>query len=141
MEADFIQLCRTCSSIFGLWGSSRWLAVLGSCSTGVLHPPRVEAASWAAENPRGSSPEQLNWQDCLGMGADVAWPGQAYSSFSGLWGFSQGAGEPGSCSPGVQHPPSVGAAGWATENPRDSSLGQLNWQDHLGMEADVTRPG
>ena len=75
MEADFTHLGRVCSGVFGLWGSSRRLAVLGSCSTGVQHPPRVGEASWATENPRGSSSGQLNWEDRLGMEADVAQPG------------------------------------------------------------------
>ena len=75
MEADFTQLSRACSGVLGLWSSSRWLAVLGKCSTGVLHPPRVGEASWATENPRSSSPGQLNWQDLLRMEADIAQPG------------------------------------------------------------------
>ena len=58
MEADFTRLGRACSGIFGLWGSCRgWqccAAVLQECST----PPRAGAASWATENPRGSSPGQ-----------------------------------------------------------------------------------
>ena len=56
MEADFTQPGRICSGVLGLWGSCRGLAVLGSYSTGVQHPPGAGAASWAAENPRGSSP-------------------------------------------------------------------------------------
>ena len=60
MEADFTQLGRACSDVFGLWGSCRGLAVLAvvlqECST----PPRAGMASWAAENPRGSSPGQPN---------------------------------------------------------------------------------
>ena len=75
MGAYFTWLGRACSGVFGLWGSSRRLAVLGSCSTGVLHPLRAGAASWATENLRGSSPGQLNGQDCLGMEADIARPG------------------------------------------------------------------
>ena len=54
MQADFTWLGKACFGVFRLWGSSRWLVVLGSCSRGVWHPPpRVGAASWAAENPRG----------------------------------------------------------------------------------------
>ena len=59
MEADFTWSGRACSGVFGLWGSCRGLAVLGSCSTGVQHPPRAVAASWAAENSRGTSSGQL----------------------------------------------------------------------------------
>ena len=58
MEADFMQPGRACPGVSGLWGSSRVLVVLDICSTGVLHPPRVGEASWATENPRGSSPGQ-----------------------------------------------------------------------------------
>ena len=75
MEADFTWLGRVCCGVLGLWGSSRGLMVLGSCPTGVLHPLRVGAGSWAAKNPKGSSPGQLNWEDCLGMEVDVARPG------------------------------------------------------------------
>ena len=58
MEADFTQLGRVCSGVSGLWGSSRELEVLGSCSTGVQQPPRVGAASQATENSTASSPGQ-----------------------------------------------------------------------------------
>ena len=92
MKVDFTWLGRACSGVFGLWGSSRLLVVLGSCSTGVQHPPRAGAASWTAENLRFSSPGQLNWEDRLMMEADVAQLCQACSSFSGLWGLLQGAG-------------------------------------------------
>ena len=56
MEVDSTWLGRACSGVSGLWGSSRGMAVLDSCYTGVQHPLRVGAASWAAENSRGSSP-------------------------------------------------------------------------------------
>ena len=59
MEADFMLLGRDCSGVFGLCGSSRGLVVLGTCSTGVLHPLSVGVAIWATENPRGSSPGHL----------------------------------------------------------------------------------
>ena len=59
MEADFTWLGRTCSGVSGVWGSSRGLVVLGSCSTGVQHPLRAGVASQATEKPRGSSPGQL----------------------------------------------------------------------------------
>ena len=42
MEADFMWPGRACSGVFGLWGSCRELAVLGSCSTGVQHLPGWE---------------------------------------------------------------------------------------------------
>ena len=35
MEADFMWLGRACSGVTGLWGSSRGLEVLVSCSAGV----------------------------------------------------------------------------------------------------------
>ena len=47
-------------AFLGCGGSCRGLAVLGSYSTGVRHPPRATVASWATRNPRGSSPGQLN---------------------------------------------------------------------------------
>ena len=65
-----------------------WTAVPQECNTLL----RVGAASWAAENPKGSSPDQVNWKDCLRMEADVAQSDRACSSFSGLWGLLQGAG-------------------------------------------------
>ena len=37
MEADFTRLGRAYSGVSELWGSSRELVVLGSCSTGVQH--------------------------------------------------------------------------------------------------------
>ena len=55
MVADFTWPCRACSGVFRLWGSCRGLAVLGSCSSGMQHPPRAGAAIWVTENPRGSS--------------------------------------------------------------------------------------
>ena len=58
MVADFTRSCRACSGVFGLWGSSRGLVVLGSCFAGVQRPPRFGAAIWVTENPRGSSPGQ-----------------------------------------------------------------------------------
>ena len=58
MGVDFTQLGRACSGVFGLWSSCRGLVVLGSCSVGVQYPQSAGAASWATENPRGSSPGQ-----------------------------------------------------------------------------------
>ena len=58
MEADFIWLGRACSCVFRLWSTCRLLAVLGSCSSGVHHPPQPGADIWVTENPRGSSPGQ-----------------------------------------------------------------------------------
>ena len=75
MEADFTQPSRACSGVFGLWGFCRGLVVLGSCSSGVQHSPRVGAAIWATENPRGSSPGQPNSE---GLPEDVG------RSFHGL---------------------------------------------------------
>lgn len=58
MEADFTRPGRAFSGVFGLWDSCRGMVVLGSCSMGVQHLLMAGAASWAAENPRGSSPGQ-----------------------------------------------------------------------------------
>ena len=55
MEEDFTQPGRASSGVSVLWVSSRGLLVLGSFSTGVQNPLWVQAASWAAENPRGFS--------------------------------------------------------------------------------------
>ena len=46
-----------------------------------------------------------------------------------------------SSSSGVQHPLNVGVACWATEKLRGTSPGQLNWEDHLRMEADFAQLG
>ena len=90
MEADFTQLGRSCSDVTGLWGSSRGLAVLVSCSTGVQHPPSAGAASWATENPRGSSPGQQGLAGSHSNRGRFARLGRACASFSGLWAFSRG---------------------------------------------------
>ena len=71
MEADFTQLGRACSGVTGLLGSSGGLVVLVSCSRGVQHPPRVGAASWAAENPRDSSPGQQGLAGSHAIEADL----------------------------------------------------------------------
>ena len=49
--------------------------MLGSCSTGVQHPPRAGAAIWVTANPRGSSPGQ---PDSEGLSENVG------RSFHGL---------------------------------------------------------
>ena len=125
MEADFTQLGRACSGVFRLWGSCRGLAVLGSCSSRVQHPPRAVAASWATANPRGSSPGQPNSE---GLPEDV---GRSFHglaklvlAFLGCEGSCRGLAVLGSCSAGVQHLQRDGATSWAAANPRDSSPGQ-----------------
>ena len=142
MEAYFTQLGRACSGVTGLWGSSRQLTVLGTCSTGVIHPLMVGADSWVSKNSRGSSPEQPD----LGgppqnRGRSCTARPNLFSLFWAAVGSCSRLAVLGRCSTGVQHPSRVGAAGWATKNPKDSSPGQLNWQDHLRMEADFAWPG
>ena len=63
MVADFTQSDRACSGVFRLWGSCRWLAVLGSFSSGVQHPLGAGAAIWVTENLRGSSLGQPNSEE------------------------------------------------------------------------------
>ena len=63
MEVDFTWLGRACSGVSGLWGSSLGLAVLGSCSTGVAHPPQ------GRERPPGP----LRTQGALAQGSQD-WP-------------------------------------------------------------------
>ena len=92
--ADFTQWGRACSSDFGLWGSCRVLAVLGSCYTGVQRPPsRVGAAIWVTENPRGSSSGQ---PDSGGLseneGGSFHSPAKLVLAFSGLQRLLQWAG-------------------------------------------------
>ena len=55
MEADFLWPGRACSGVSGLQSSSKGQAVLGRCSVGVQHLPRVGAASQATGRQRGTS--------------------------------------------------------------------------------------
>ena len=55
---SFYGPARLVVAFLGCRGSYRELAVLCSCSARVLLPLRAEEASWAAENPIGSSPGQ-----------------------------------------------------------------------------------
>ena len=69
MVADFTQPSRACSGVFGLWGSCWGLVVLGSCSSGVQHPPRAVEAIWVTENTRGCSlgqPNSEGWSENVG---------------------------------------------------------------------------
>ena len=110
-------------AFLGCGGSCRGLAVLGSWFTGVQHPPRVGAASWATENPRGSSPGSWYWQ------AHPQWRqifhcwSELVLAFLGCRGSCRGLAVLGSCSTGVQHLLRTGASGWAAENSRGSSPG------------------
>ena len=115
MEADFTWLGRACSGVTGLWGSSRGLAVLVSCSMGVQHPPRVGAASWAAENPRDSSPGQQRLAGSHSNEGRFAQPGRASTIFSGLRVFSWGLVVLGVALQGCS--PSRGQAGQGRESP------------------------
>ena len=81
--------------VYGLWGSSRGLAVLGSCSMGVQHSQRQDQPAGPLRN-QGSLPQgSQDWKDHPPIEADFAWLGQASSSFSGLRGLLQGAGSAG----------------------------------------------
>ena len=70
------------------------------------------------------------------MGVDFTWQGRACSGVLVLWSSCSGLVVLGSCSTGVQHPTSVGAAIWVTENPRGSSPGQ---PDSEGLSENVAR--
>ena len=107
--------------------------MLGSCSSGVQHPLRVVAASWATENPRGSSPGQLNWEDRLGMEADVAQLGRACSGFSGLRSFSRGLPVLGAALWGCS--PSKGQAGQGRESPCGGQLPANGEASPPGLQA------
>ena len=59
-----------CGALPGGWWC--WAAVPEECGT----PPRDwEQLAGPLRTQGGSSPGQLNWEDCLGMEADVAQPG------------------------------------------------------------------
>ena len=62
VSGTFHSLAKLGAAFLGCRGSSRGLVVLSSYSVGVGHPPRDGAASWADAKPRGSSPEQPNWE-------------------------------------------------------------------------------
>ena len=122
MVADFTWSGRACSGVFGLWASCRWLAVLGSCSSGVQHPLGAGAAIWVTENLGGSS---------LGQPNSEGWPedvGKTFHSlaklvvaFLGCRGSCLELAALCSCYGRVWHPLSAWAASWAAANPRGSS--------------------
>ena len=71
IEADFTQLGRACSGVTGLWGSSRGLAVLVRCSTGVQHPQGWELPAGPLRT-QGALPQgSRDWQDHTTMEADL----------------------------------------------------------------------
>ena len=90
MEADFTRLGRACSGVTGLWGSSRGLVVLVSCSMGVQHPPRAGAASCAAENPRALPQGSRDWQDHPTMEAVLHGQAELVLAFLGCGPVSRG---------------------------------------------------
>ena len=59
MKADVQWANRTCSGVFWAMGPLKVFGGDGSCSMGVQHLPRVEAASRAAGRQRGTSLGQL----------------------------------------------------------------------------------
>ena len=101
MEADFTQQGRAYSGVSGLWGSSTVLPGLDSCSMGVQLPLRAGAPSWATENPKDSSPGQLELAGLLCNGNRFCMAVQ--SLLYGFWavGLFQGTAGAGRCSLGV----------------------------------------
>ena len=127
MVADFTQPGRACSGVFGLWGSCRGLAVLGSCSAGVQHPLRARVARWATANPKGSSLGQPNSEGLSeNVGSTFHSTAKLLLSFLDCGSSFLGLVVLGHCSAGVRHPPWAGVATWAAANPRGSSPGQPN---------------
>jgi len=85
-------------------------AVLGSCSVGVQHLPRVRADSQAAGRKRSTSQGSQNRQDHPEIEADFLWLGGTCPGVSGLWRSSRVRALLGSYSVGVQHLLRVGVA-------------------------------
>ena len=124
MVGDFTQPGRACSDVFGLWGSRRGLAELGSCSAGVQHPPWAGAAIWVTETPGGTSPGQPDSEGLSeNIGRSFHGPAKLLLAFLGCRGSCRGLAVLGSCSTGVQQPLRAGGASWAAANPRGSSPG------------------
>ena len=130
MVADFTQPGRACSGVFRLLGSFRRLAVLGSCSSGVQHPPRAGAAIWITENSRGSSPGQPDSEGLSeNVGRSFHGPAKLVVAFLGCRGSCRELAVLCSCSMEVRQPPRTGAASWAAVNLRGSSPGQSNSEE------------
>ena len=127
MVADFTWPCRACSGVFRLWGSCRGLVVLGSCSSGVQHPPRAGAAIWDTENPRGSSPGQPVSEGLSeNVGRSFHSLAELVAAFLGCRGSSRGLVVLSSYFTGVGHPLGAWVGSRAVGDPRGSSPGQPN---------------
>ena len=102
-----------------------FLAVLGSCSSGVQHPLRAVAAIWVSENLRGSSLGQPNSE---GQPENVARSfhslAELVAAFLGCRGSSRGLVVLSSYFTGVGHPLGAWAGSRAVGDPRGSSPGQ-----------------
>ena len=136
MEEDFAWLGWAFLAFLGCGGSCRGLPVWASSSSGVQHPLNVGVASWATEEPRGTSPGQLNWEDHLRMEADFAQPGQGCSSSLGDggscrgWEYWEAIAQECRTPQGWERLARMLRTHWALPQ------GSWDWQDHLRMEAD-----
>ena len=141
MEAEFPWLGRACPSTSGLQNSSRGWAVLGSCSTGAQHLPRMGGASQASGRQRSTSPGQaeLAGPHCDGGRLPVAGQGLPWCFWAAE--LFHGVAVLGNCSMGEQHLPRVGAASWVMRGKEMLPQGRQNWQDHTVIKADFPWPG
>ena len=110
MEADFTWPSSACSGVSELWGSSRGLALVDSCYTGVQHPPEWERLAGPLRTQGALPQDSWNWQGCPTIEADFAQPSRSCSSFSGLWGLLQGAGGAGQLVHRSAAPPEGGSS-------------------------------
>ena len=125
MVADFTQSGRDCSGVFRLWGSYKWLAVLGSFSSEVQLSLRAGAAIWVTENLRGSSLRQPNsGGQPENVGRSFHSLAKLVAAFLGCRGSSRGLVVLSSYSVGVGYPLGAWAGSRATGNTRGSSPGQ-----------------
>ena len=122
---SFHSLAKPVVSFLDCNGSCRELTVLCIFSARVWLPPWAGATSWAAVNPRDSSPGQPY---CPRIRQIFSQPSQACFSFSGVQGELPGAVSPLQLSSECAAPLRVGAASWAAANPRGSSPGQADWE-------------
>ena len=90
MGAVFTWLGRACSGVTGLWGSSRGLAVLVSCSTGVQYPPRVGEPAGPLRT-QGALPQgSRDWWDHTAMEVDLHGQAKLVLGFLGCGPFPGG---------------------------------------------------
>lgn len=97
----------------------------------------IEAAIWATENPRGSSPGQPDLEGLPeNVGRTIHGLAKFVLDFLGCGVSCRVLAVLGSCSVRVQHPLRAVTASWATENPRRFSPGQ---HDSKGLPENVGR--